>query len=361
MAVVEDKNHSHDQISTTSIPMNNDYTRERDLFNKFLATENQSVRRCHAPLPTVKPVHQQRQLSVVADELDDDEDLELSLGLSMNGRFGFDPNAKKIKRTTSIPEFMIPVSGGGGGVGAASGSEGGNLIRTCSLPAESEEEWRKRKELQTQRRMEARRKRNEKQRNLRAMRERSNFGGGCSGGEGGVGSGGVNSSNNLGDGLIRTTSLASGVGGLGLNGGGDKEKDQVVSPAACGGGGSIGSSCGGGSIGSSSANSDSEGQQHGQGTAPMDTENSSKIAGPQNKPKDLRNLFEDMPSVSTIGEGPNGKRIEGFLYKYGKGEQVRILCVCHGSFLTPAEFVKHAGGGDVANPLKHIVVSSSLN
>jgi hypothetical protein len=255
MAVVEDKNHSHDQISTTSsIPMNNDYTRERDLFNKFLATENQSLRRCHVPLPTVN----------------DDEDLELSLGLSMNGRFGFDPNAKKIKRTTSIPEFMIPVSGGGGGVGAASGSggsEGGNLIRTCSLPAESEEEWRKRKELQTQRRMEARRKRNEKQRNLRAMRERSNFGGGCSGGEGGVGieSGGVNSSNNLGDGLIRTTSLASGVGGLGLNGGGDKEKDQVVSPAACGGGGSIGSSCGGGSIGSSSANSDSEGQQHGQG------------------------------------------------------------------------------------------------
>jgi hypothetical protein len=253
MAVVEDKNHSHDQISTTSsIPMNNDYTRERDLFNKFLATENQSLRRCHVPLPTVN----------------DDEDLELSLGLSMNGRFGFDPNAKKIKRTTSIPEFMIPVSGGGGGSASGSGgSEGGNLIRTCSLPAESEEEWRKRKELQTQRRMEARRKRNEKQRNLRAMRERSNFGGGCSGGEGGVGieSGGVNSSNNLGDGLIRTTSLASGVGGLGLNGGGDKEKDQVVSPAACGGGGSIGSSCGGGSIGSSSANSDSEGQQHGQG------------------------------------------------------------------------------------------------
>jgi hypothetical protein len=244
MAVVEDKNHSHDQISTTSsIPMNNDYTRERDLFNKFLATENQSLRRCHVPLPTVN----------------DDEDLELSLGLSMNGRFGFDPNAKKIKRTTSIPEFMIPVSGGGGGVGAASGSggsEGGNLIRTCSLPAESEEEWRKRKELQTQRRMEARRKRNEKQRNLRALRERSNFGGGCSGGEGGVGieSGGVNS-NNLGDGLIRTTSLASRVGGLGLNGGGDKEKDQVLPLTPCGGG----------SIGSSSATSDSEGQQHGQG------------------------------------------------------------------------------------------------
>ncbi|CAJ2669040.1 unnamed protein product [Trifolium pratense] len=355
MAMVEDKNHSHDQISTPSVPMNNNYTRERDLFNKFLASENQRLHRCHVPLPTVKLVHQQQQY-VVADELDDDEDLELSLGLSMNGRFGFDPNAKKIKRTTSIPESMIPVSGGGVGAGGSSGgADGGNLIRTCSLPAESEEEWRKRKELQTQRRLEARRKRNEKQRNLRAMRERNNFGGG---GEGGVGieSGGVNS-NNLGDGLIRTTSLASRVGGLGLNGG-EKEKDQVVPPSPPQGGGGGGSS-GGGSIGSSSGTSESEGQQHGQ--APMDTENSSKIAGPQNKTKDLRNLFEDMPSVSTKGEGPNGKRIEGFLYKYGKGEQVRILCVCHGSFLTPAEFVKHAGGGDVANPLKHIVVSSSLN
>ncbi|PNY10315.1 ninja-family protein AFP2-like [Trifolium pratense] len=257
MAMVEDKNHSHDQISTPSVPMNNNYTRERDLFNKFLASENQRLRRCHVPLPTVKPVHQQQQY----DELDDDEDLELSLGLSMNGRFGFDPNAKKIKRTTSIPESMIPVSGGGVGAGGSSGgADGGNLIRTCSLPAESEEEWRKRKELQTQRRLEARRKRNEKQRNLRAMRERNNFGGG---GEGGVGieSGGVNS-NNLGDGLIRTTSLASRVGGLGLNGG-EKEKDQVVPPSPPQGGG--GGSSGGGSIGSSSGTSESEGQQHGQG------------------------------------------------------------------------------------------------
>ena len=87
---------------------------------------------------------------------------------------------------------------------------------------------------------------------------------------------------------------------------------------------------------------------------------SSKHAPPENKTKDIvRNLLEDMPCVSTKGDGPNGKRIEGFLYRYGKGEEVRIVCVCHGSFLTPAEFVKHAGGGDVANPLKHIVVSPS--
>lgn len=360
MAVVEDRDnkthshshsHSHDQnisTSTSSITMSNKYT--KDLFNKFISAENHR-RRCNIPLPTVKPV--QRFNS--AEEMDE-EDFELSLGLSMNGRFGFDPNTKKIKRTTSIPESMIPVTiGGGSSSGGSGGGGGGSLMRTCSLPVENEEEWRKRKELQSQRRMEARKKRYEKQRNSRAMRERS-FGGGV--GEGGVGSegGSGNSNNNVaevyvqgvgGESLIRTSSLTTRVGGLGLNG--EKDLDQVVPPSPQGGGGSIGSSSG---------TSESEG--HGQGTTPMDTENSGKVAKPQNKTKDFKNLFEDMPSVSTKGEGPNGKKIEGFLYKYGKGEEVRILCVCHGSFLTPAEFVKHAGGGDVTNPLKHIVVNSSL-
>ncbi|KAK8962297.1 Ninja-family protein 1 [Platanthera guangdongensis] len=73
----------------------------------------------------------------------------------------------------------------------------------------------------------------------------------------------------------------------------------------------------------------------------------------------LTSSMEDMPSVSTRGAGPNGRRIEGFLYRYGRGEDVSIVCVCHGSFLTPAEFVKHAGGGDVAHPLRHIVVNPS--
>uniref|UniRef100_A0A3B6C2U1 Ninja-family protein n=1 Tax=Triticum aestivum TaxID=4565 RepID=A0A3B6C2U1_WHEAT len=73
---------------------------------------------------------------------------------------------------------------------------------------------------------------------------------------------------------------------------------------------------------------------------------------------DLRkSMMEDMPMVSSKVDGPNGKKIDGFLYKYRKGEEVRIVCVCHGNFLTPAEFVKHAGGGDVTNPLRHIVVN----
>lgn len=82
------------------------------------------------------------------------------------------------------------------------------------------------------------------------------------------------------------------------------------------------------------------------------------LANKNQNPKDMgRNVLEAMPCVSTKGKGPNGKRIQGFLYQYRKGEEVRILCVCHGSFLTPGEFVKHAGGGDVAHPLRHIVVS----
>uniref|UniRef100_A0A0A9CJX6 Ninja-family protein n=1 Tax=Arundo donax TaxID=35708 RepID=A0A0A9CJX6_ARUDO len=67
-------------------------------------------------------------------------------------------------------------------------------------------------------------------------------------------------------------------------------------------------------------------------------------------------MVQEMPWVSTKGL-PNGNRVEGFLYKYRNREEVRIVCVCHGDFLTPAEFVKHAGGGDVDNPLRHIVVN----
>ena len=79
----------------------------------------------------------------------------------------------------------------------------------------------------------------------------------------------------------------------------------------------------------------------------------------ENRGKERGNAMEDMPCVFTKGEGPNGKRIEGILYKYGKGEEVRIMCVCHGNFLSPAEFVKHAGGGDVDHPLRHIVINPS--
>ena len=93
--------------------------------------------------------------------------------------------------------------------------------------------------------------------------------------------------------------------------------------------------------------------------AAMENEANKRSDGEKGIREAVMNVLDDMPCVSTKGDGPNGKRIEGFLYRYSKGEEVRIVCVCHGSFLSPAEFVKHAGGGDVAHPLKHIVVNPS--
>ncbi|PPD82451.1 hypothetical protein GOBAR_DD20607 [Gossypium barbadense] len=68
--------------------------------------------------------------------------------------------------------------------------------------------------------------------------------------------------------------------------------------------------------------------------------------------------LRNMPCVSTTGNGPNGKTINGFLYRYTKSE-VSIICVCHGSSFTPAEFVQHAGGTDVSHPLRHITMIPS--
>ncbi|KAI3461844.1 hypothetical protein Pfo_018507 [Paulownia fortunei] len=65
-----------------------------------------------------------------------------------------------------------------------------------------------------------------------------------------------------------------------------------------------------------------------------------------------------MPCVSATGNGPNGKTITGFLYKYTKTE-VSIMCVCHGSSFSPAEFVEHAGGVDISHPLRHITIVPS--
>ncbi|PHT89525.1 hypothetical protein T459_04638 [Capsicum annuum] len=42
-----------------------------------------------------------------------------------------------------------------------------------------------------------------------------------------------------------------------------------------------------------------------------------------------------LPFVSTRGGIPNEKKIEGFLYGYKSRQQSKIVCVCHGAFLTP--------------------------
>ncbi|KAK6921004.1 Tify domain binding domain [Dillenia turbinata] len=67
-------------------------------------------------------------------------------------------------------------------------------------------------------------------------------------------------------------------------------------------------------------------------------------------------VVQRMPNVIAVGNGPLGRRIEGFLYRFSEEEEAKIVCVCHGRFFNPAGFYKHAGGTDVSNPLKYIMV-----
>ncbi|KAL1194473.1 Ninja-family protein AFP3 [Cardamine amara subsp. amara] len=217
---------------------------------------------------------------------DGEVEIELDLSLSLNGRFGVDPLAKtRLRRSSSVLDVVV--------------NDRSGLNRTCSLPVETEEDWRKRKELQSLRRLEAKRRKSEKQRKHKA------------GGEEKV--------------LEERSFGSSGSGSSGLS-----ELETIPPPVQA------------------TTNKSMEASPP---TAQSQPENPSKEAG--------RNIMEDMPGVSTIGHGPNGRKVNGFLCRYKKGKEVQIVCVCHGNFFSPAEFVKHAGGGDVTHPLKHIVVNPS--
>ncbi|KAK0584425.1 hypothetical protein LWI29_013049 [Acer saccharum] len=303
------------------------------------------------------------------------EEIELSLGLSLNGRFGVDPTRdEKLSRSSSIPDFMNPTT-----VKEDNNNDSSsfvlpmacaNLIRTCSLPTETEEDWRMRKELQTFRRMQAKRKRSEKQqRNSKIARQRSRA---------------------FGEEIDKKEEAVNGSKGAGGDDGAVVE-GGLPPPAIVASQGSNGSSQASGfsiisefesqpsqglkkcseAISTSSVQSVTKSgqklQPHPEAATTEKTgqfvtaamENEARSDGEKGVREAVMNVLDDMPCVSTKGDGPNGKRIEGFLYRYSKGEEVRIVCVCHGSFLSPAEFVKHGGGGDVAHPLKHIVVNPS--
>ncbi|KAL9391779.1 hypothetical protein Peur_015699 [Populus x canadensis] len=259
-------------------------------------------------------------------KLNGEEDVELSLGLSLNGRFGVDPKAKKINksRPSSIAaDFVNPLRENGNGSSfVVPNMESNNLSGTCSLPTETEEEWRKRKEMQTLRRMEAKRKRSEKQ-NFKAVKDKNR-------GEE------DDQSENGTTGMNKCVESRSPVSVQSLS---ECERKSIIAPRL--------------------ALAEKLGFPAG---VAMEKNRSNKLIVAENGTKEaVRNVLEDMPCVSTKGDGPNGKRIEGFLYQYRKGEELRIVCVSHGSFLSAAEFVKHAGDGDgdgdVEQPLKHIVVN----
>ncbi|RZR86311.1 hypothetical protein BHM03_00013491 [Ensete ventricosum] len=322
-----------------------------------------------------------------ATERDSDE-IELTLGLSLGGCFGADPKEKKLFRSSSTasfsslscePEFQV--------VAAAV------LTRTSSLPAETVEDRRKRKEMQSLKRLQAKRK--------RLVRKNSIRSGAAKPGEkteedvdGGNGSTADDQTMVDNEELSSLGGSHSGGARNGLPPPGLPARAAVSKRAAAAPVGVPGCfpPVSQGSIGSQGSNSagkrDDTGAargidwccnlrrayvtgfgmagysnhaetKNGKATVGGDEGVTKKVAARANWMKETeRRIMEEMPFVSTRGDGPNGRRVEGFLYKYRKGEEVRIVCVCHGSFLTPAEFVKHAGGGDVPNPLRHIVVNS---
>lgn len=319
----------------------------------------------------------QRFISNSADgdqeDEEEDEEIELNLGLSLGGRFGVDKSNKLLRSssvvvtiplfrethqpepTTKPPEASVAVARHAG------------LKRTTSLPAESEEEWRKRKEMQTLRRMAAKRRRSEKLR---------------TGGGGGGSSVKSTEGDNSNPGEAATASRRRGRPSSGLprwsataNKGGLLRQHSAGHDSLQGSLESQGGSGGGGGGGSCSSVSEMETKSHQASSeearsVPSTQQQQEALTRPNTRLRRLSSVDmkieppqgkgkNEMPCVFTKGDGPNGKRVDGILYRYGNGEEVRIMCVCHGDFLSPADFVKHAGGPHVDHPLRHIVVNTS--
>ncbi|CAN1120131.1 Ninja-family protein mc410 [Linum perenne] len=55
--------------------------------------------------------------------------------------------------------------------------------------------------------------------------------------------------------------------------------------------------------------------------------------------------YPNLPWVSTTAPGPNGRTISGVTYRYSPC-QIRIVCACHGSHMSPEEFIRHAIDGN---------------
>ncbi|CAN4090639.1 unnamed protein product [Withania somnifera] len=259
------------------------------------------------------------ELNEHVEEGGDDE--ELSLGLSLNGKFGVDPKKQKIlNRSSSVTRFVVP------GDKKMENEFQYSIIRTSSLPMKTEEEWRKREE-------EAENNKWEKMKKIIVVKENDEEN--------------VNFSINV-EAFGKSLKSSRGLLGRGSSGVAELESKQPLQ--------GLSSST---DVRPLVSGRSLEREQKLVAIA-LETANEKPpaLAGKSCKEtkEKLRNLMHKMPWVSTRGGRPYGKEVEGFLYAYKKGEEVKIVCVCHGSFLTPAEFVRHAGGGDVANPLRHIVI-----
>ncbi|EOA32371.1 hypothetical protein CARUB_v10015638mg [Capsella rubella] len=248
---------------------------------------------------------------------EEEKDVELTLGLSLNGQFGTDPRSRKrnnfeLARSSSIPEgfFFHELRSAGGDMMQRRAEDMFQLDRTRSLPVvtEMETERKRMRSEKTRVFMESPVHPLSKDQNRAEVEEEK--------------------ARAFMEFKIPPTK--------------EKEvKDGFVVPGPVNEKGKTGN------------------------TARKKKKKDAEVSGMEK----ARNILEDMPCVSTRDVGADGKRVEGFLYWYGGNkEEVKIVCVCHGSFLSPAEFVRHGGctvsDDDVTiNPLKHIVVklpSSSL-
>ncbi|KAF7827972.1 ninja-family protein AFP3 [Senna tora] len=343
---------------------------------------------------------------------EESEEIELNLGLSLGGRFGVDKSVKstKLMRSSSVVGTMplvredVRSSTTPPAPAPYPTTAMTTLMRTSSLPTETEEQWRKRKELQTLRRLEAKRRRSEKQRSSKSAERESSAAAGAEeerretvnstaspppsfGLPSWPASIGTNTTTTrqvvLGDMLAKGNKVGfqgnpfgqpSSQGSTDSQGGGSSSGMSELESKPFQGTSSFGETRSPASNHLSQQDRSNQDSKGSSGTT-KPTENvvirTSRAEAPENPPKKSdtagqnrrreigTNSVEDMPCVFAKGDGPNGRRIDGILYRYGKGEEVRIMCVCHGNFLSPAEFVKHAGGGDVAHPLRHIVVNPS--
>lgn len=382
----------------------------RDLLERFFVstttttTSTTTITQTQQIQNTQHHQHQYRQYlreDQHGEREEEEEGIELNLGLSLGGRFGVDKHAKnnKLTRSSSVVGTMPLLRED---IAAAAGVASPTpayptLIRSSSLPTETEEEWRKRKELQTLRRMEAKRRRSEKQRVSKSEKDSTTAGGSEEIEGSGVTMGLTRSTvgaapppfnwanattkqvvlgdvlgkGKIGVGFQGLFTQPSSQGSVDSQGGSSSSLSEMDSKPFLGS-----SSCGDTRSPASNQSLQERSSQDAVGSSggPKTNENLTRTTSrtevmenaskrsyqTQNIGKEIgTNSVEDMPCVFTKGDGPNGRRIEGILYKYGKGEEVRIMCVCHGNFLSPAEFVKHAGGGDVAHPLRHIVVNPS--
>ncbi|KAL0408746.1 UNVERIFIED_CONTAM: Ninja-family protein AFP2 [Sesamum radiatum] len=219
---------------------------------------------------------------------EDDEGIELNLGLSLGGRFGVEKSSMNLVRSSSVAS-CLPLVGDDNDVVAPSTAAYAGLVRTSSLPVETEEEWRKRKKLQTLRRMEAKRRRSEKQRNLKGDKE---VGGSVSRGK-----------------LSLEEFSYKGKGSYVGKGLGAMESKRESSLLA--------SDLESKTLEGSSVESLQEGSNHDISSSGYNTrENTSRATGDgepiQASPQEGReiptNSMDDMPCVFTVGDGPNGRR-----------------------------------------------------